>query len=54
MAYKSYKPPCENAMNRNLFAERVVNVRNSLPYNVDFSFLSEFKKSFYCNFIIFF
>ena len=35
-AYKLYKPRCENAIRRNFFVERVVNVWNSLPSSVKF------------------
>jgi len=34
-AYKLYKPLCVNAVRKNLFAERDINVWNSLPHNVD-------------------
>jgi len=44
-AYKLYKPPCRSSLRKNVFVERVINVWNSLPKNVDFSSLSKFKKS---------
>ena len=44
-AYKLYKPRCTNALRKNFFTERVVNVWNSLPHNVDFSSLPKFKNS---------
>ena len=44
-AYKLYKPRCTNAVRKNFFTERVVNVWNSLPHNVDFSSLPKFKNS---------
>ena len=44
-AYKLCKPRCTNAVRKNFFTYRVVNVWNSLPYNVDFSSLPKFKNS---------
>ena len=44
-AYTLYKPPCANAVRYNLFTERVVEVWNSPPHNVDFSSLSKFRNS---------
>jgi len=44
-AYKLYKLRCVNAVRKNSFTERVVNLWNSLPHNVDFSSLSKFKRS---------
>jgi len=43
--YKLYKAQCENSKRRNFFTERIVNVWNSLPANVDFSSLPRFKQS---------
>ena len=43
--YKLYKAQCGNVKWRNFFTERIVNVWNSLPANVDFSSLPRFKKS---------
>ena len=43
--YKLYKAQCGNVKRRNFFTERIVNVWNSLPANVDFSSLPRFKKS---------
>ena len=37
--YKLYKAQCENLKRCNFFTERIVNVWNSLPANVDFSSL---------------
>jgi len=42
-AYELYKPRCTNAVRKNFFTERVVNVLNSLPHNVDFSSLPKLK-----------
>jgi len=39
------KPRCTNAVRTNFFTERVVNVWNSLPHNVDFSSLPKLKNS---------
>ena len=44
-AYKLYKPRYTNAVRKNFFTERVINVWNSLPHNVDFSSLPKFKNS---------
>jgi len=44
-AYKLYKPQCANAVRKNFFTERVVNVWNSLPHDVDLSSLSKFRCS---------
>jgi len=43
--YKLYKAQCENLKQCSFFTERVANVWNSLPANVDFSSLPMFKKS---------
>ena len=43
--YKLYKPQCVNAVRKNFFTERVVNVWNSLPHEADFSSLSKFRCS---------
>ena len=40
-----YKAQCGNLKRLNFFTERIVNVWNSLPANVDFSSLPRFKKS---------
>ena len=45
-AYKLYKPRCTNAVRKNFFTERVVNVWNSLPHNVDF-FITKIQKFHY-------
>jgi len=44
-AYKLYKPRYVNAVRKNVFTERVINVWSSLSHNVDFSSLSKFKCS---------
>ena len=42
-AYKLYKPQCANAVRKNFFTERVVNVWNSLSHDVNFLSLSKFR-----------
>jgi len=43
--YKLYKAQCENSKRRHFFTERIVNVWNSMPANVDFSSMPRFKQS---------
>jgi len=45
MSCRAYKAQCENSKRRNFFTERIVNVWNSLPANVDFSSLPRVKQS---------
>jgi len=44
-AYKLYKPQCANAVRKNFFTERVENVCNYLPHDVEFSSLQKFRCS---------
>ena len=43
--YKLYKPQTTKTARKNFFAERVINVWNSLPPVVDFSSLACFKRT---------
>jgi len=43
--YKSYKPRCTASIRSNFFAERVINIWNSLPSTVDFTMLSSFRRT---------
>ena len=43
--YKVYKPQTTKTARKNFFAERVINVLNSLPPVVDFSSLACFKRT---------
>jgi len=36
-AYKLFKPRCTASISSNFFAERVINIRNSLPVTANFS-----------------
>ena len=43
--YKLYKSQYTNSARRNFVANRIVNVRNSLPATVDFNTLAAFKRT---------
>jgi len=44
-AYKSFKPQCTASIRSNFFAERVINIWNSLPVTVNFSTLKSFHRT---------
>ena len=44
-AYKLFKPRCTASIRSNFFAERVINIWNSLPVYVNFSTLKSFHRT---------
>jgi len=44
-AYKLFKPRCTASIRSNFFAERVINIWNSLPVSVNFSTLKSFRRT---------
>jgi len=44
-AYKLFKPRCTASIRSNFFAERVINIWNSLPVTVNFSTLKSFHRT---------
>jgi hypothetical protein len=46
-AYKLYKPGCINSVRKNFFANRIVNVWNSLPMSTEFGSINAFKRSLF-------
>jgi len=44
-AYKLFKPRCTASIRSNFFAERVINIWNSLPVSVNFSTLKSFHRT---------
>jgi len=52
--YKLYKARCTSTVRQNFFANRVMNVWNSLPTTVRFDSLANFKRSLSLYFCVFF